>query len=430
VRRSPLLPIFLVVLVDVLGFTIVYPLLPFYAEKFGASPLVATTLVSVYALCSLFSTPVIGRLSDQFGRRRLLLISQAGTCAGFLVLASSNGLFMLFLGRILDGLTAGNLSTAQAYISDHTEPQNRAKAFGMIGIAFGSGFFFGPAMAGWLSGYSLHMPFVVAACLSAGSMICSFTLLEPGAPKLARAAGAPEAAAPAGPGGKRPGLFDLATYLEYFKRPGLGSLYLQFFLYLFAFSAFMSGFALFAERRFTTADGRPWTATQVGYLFAYTGFLGIVLQGGLLGRLVKRFGEARLALAGFIAIVIAYLVLGFIGTLVWLVLVSTISAFGNGVLRPVLTSELTQRVGRHEQGVALGISGSLSSLAMTLAPPTGGSLLNHHALVAWTLVPATAAALGLIVALVSRSKRNGTVPVAVVVGPDARSVDAQRAGER
>src|SRR6185369_5267077 len=106
-RRSPLLPIFLVVLVDVLGFTIVYPLLPFYAEKFGAGPLVATTLVSVYAFCSLISTPIIGRLSDQFGRRRLLLLSQAGTCAGFVVLGFSNALWMVFLGRILDGITAG-----------------------------------------------------------------------------------------------------------------------------------------------------------------------------------------------------------------------------------------------------------------------------------------------------------------------------------
>src|SRR5512144_375137 len=135
VRRSPLLPIFLVVLVDVLGLTIVYPLLPFYAEHFGASPLVATPLVSVYALCSLFSTPVIGRLSDQFGRRRLLLLSQAGTCAGFIMLGYSEYLWMVFAGRILDGITAGNLSLAQAYISDHSEPENRAKAFGVIGIA-------------------------------------------------------------------------------------------------------------------------------------------------------------------------------------------------------------------------------------------------------------------------------------------------------
>ncbi len=421
-RRSPLLPIFLVVLVDVLGFTIVYPLLPFYAEHFHATPLIATTLVSVYALCSLIATPVIGRLSDQFGRRRLLLLSQAGTCAGFIVLGNADALWMVFLGRILDGITAGNLSTAQAYISDHTEPQNRAKAFGIIGIAFGIGFFFGPALAGWLSGYGLHVPFLVAACLSAGSMICTYTLLEPGTPGSRDASALPEAKL-TGPGGERPGLFDLAVYLEYFRRPGLGALYLQFFLFTFSFSAFMSGFALFAERRFTTSNGLPWTAREVGFMFAYSGFLGIILQGGLLGRLVKRLGEVRLALAGFVAIVIAYIVLGFAETLAVLLVVATISAFGNGVLRPVITSELTQKVGRHEQGIALGISGSLSSLAMTLAPPTGGSLLDQHWLVAWTLVPATAAALGLIVALIHRSNRTGprvVAPEGSAAAPDAR----------
>ena len=401
----PLLIIFLTIFVNLVGFGIIIPLLPFYAEHFGASPLVATTLVSVYALCSLFSTPVIGRLSDQFGRRRLLLISQAGTCAGFLVLGFSEALWMVFLGRILDGLTAGNLSTAQAYISDHTRPENRARAFGMIGIAFGIGFFFGPALAGWLSGYGLHWPFVVAACLSAGSMICTYTLLEPGA-----AVTAETSAVPVAPGGKRPAVFDLSTYLEYFRRPGLGALYLQFFLFTFSFSAFMSGFALFAERQFRTSDGHWWTSREVGYLFAYSGFLGIILQGGLIGRLVKRFGEAPLALAGFVAAVVAYAVLGFTSTLPMLILVTTIAAFGHGVLRPVITSEITQQVGRHEQGVALGISGSLSSLAMTLAPPTGGSLLQQHWLVAWTLVPATAAALGLVAALVTRARRRAAPP--------------------
>lgn len=400
-KRSPLLPIFLVVLVDVLGFTIVYPLLPFYAEKFGATPLVATTLVSVYAACSLLSTPVIGRLSDQYGRRRLLLISQAGTCAGFLVLGFSEALWMVFLGRILDGLTAGNLSTAQAYISDHTKPENRAKAFGMIGIAFGVGFTFGPALAGWLQGYGLHWPFVVAACLSAGSMVCSYTLLEPGVTTA-------NPAAPAGPGGRRPAVFDLRVYLDFFRRPGLGALYLQFFLFTFSFSAFMSGFALFAERRFT------WTAREVGFLFTYSGFLGIILQGGLIGRLVKRFGEPGLALAGFASIAVAYVVLGFTMVVPMLIAVTTLAAFGNGVVRPVVTSEITQQVGRHEQGTAIGISGSLNSLAMTIAPPIGGSLITLASaggaveqgwLVAWTLVPATAAAVGLAASLVTRSRK-------------------------
>lgn len=390
-KRSPLLPIFLVVLVDVLGFTIVYPLLPFYAEKFGATPLIATTLVSVYALCSLLSTPVIGRLSDQFGRRRLLLLSQAGTFIGFLVLGFSQALWMLFLGRVLDGVTAGNLSIAQAYISDHTEPQNRTKAFGIIGIAFGIGFTFGPGMAGILSKYGEHVPFLVAAGLSVGSMVCSYTLLEPGVPAKA-------AAEAGGPAGQRPGLFDIGTYLEFFGRPGLGSLYLQFFLFCFSFTAFMSGFALFAERRFA------WTAREVGYMFMYSGFLGVILQGGILGRLVKKMGEAKLALAGFIAAVAAYATLGFSQTVAMLIVAATIAAFGNGVLRPVITSELSQRIGRHEQGVAIGITGSLNSLAMIVAPPIGGALINQHWLFAWTLVPGAAAVLGLTIALATRSQ--------------------------
>jgi DHA1 family tetracycline resistance protein-like MFS transporter len=418
-KRSPLLPIFLVVLVDVLGFTIVYPLLPFYAEHFHATPLIATTLVSVYALCSLFSTPVIGRLSDKYGRRRLLLISQAGTCAGFLVIGFAQGLWMLFLGRILDGLTAGNLSTAQAYISDHTRPENRARAFGLIGIAFGVGFSLGPALAGSLSHYGLHgavpegqtgeLPFLVAAGLSVISMICSYTLLEPGV-----TAPAAPGDAVAAPGGKRPAVFDLSLYLAYFRRPGLGLLYLQFFLFTFSFSAFMSGFALFAERRFVTGDGHFWTSREVGYLFAYSGVLGIILQGGLLGRLVKRFGEPRLALAGFATMIVAYVALGLTATVALLLVVTTIAAFGTGVARPVLTSEISQQAGRQEQGVALGISGSLNSLSMTIAPPIGGSLLglagpvehiDQRWLVAWTLVPATAAAIGLVAALVARKRR-------------------------
>lgn len=127
-QRSPLLPIFLIVLVDVLGFTIVIPLLALYAEKFGATPLVATLIVSCYAVSSLISTPLIGKLSDAYGRRPLLLISQAGTFAGFVILGAADALWMVFVGRILDGLTAGNLSIAQAYISDHTKPENRSKA--------------------------------------------------------------------------------------------------------------------------------------------------------------------------------------------------------------------------------------------------------------------------------------------------------------
>ncbi|MBV8759990.1 MAG: MFS transporter [Deltaproteobacteria bacterium] len=463
-QRSPLLPIFLIVLVDVLGFTIVIPLLAYYAEHFGASPLVATTLVSCYAVCSLISTPIIGNLSDRFGRKPLLLISQAGTCAGFLMLAYSSSLWMVFVGRILDGITAGNLSTAQAYISDHTKPENRAKAFGVIGVAFGLGFMVGPAIGAELGKHGLHLPFIAAASLSALSMLATYTLLPTGAPVIE---GAQDAAAL--PGGKRPSAFDIATYTDYFRRPGLGALYAQFFLFTFAFSCFTSGMALFAERRFyaerdmkrvgetctftpemdldtrTTPrgyvleDGKPiehgqwrvvnkqaieltgpacasltpttkveahvpWGVREVGLLFTYAGFLGILLQGGLIGRLVKKYGEYRLGVAGFLSLVVGYALLGMTFALPMLLGVAALNSFGNGVLRPVITSRITQAVGRHEQGVALGISGSLSSLAMSMAPPTGGSLLDGNHLLAWALVPATVALIGLVATLVTRPR--------------------------
>jgi len=391
-QRSPLLPIFLIVLVDVLGFTIVIPLLGLYAEKFGASKLVATTIVSVYAVCSLVSTPIIGRLSDRFGRRPLLLVSQAGTCAGFLVLGNATALWMVFAGRILDGITAGNLSTAQAYISDHTAPENRAKAFGVIGVAFGIGFMFGPWLGGWLGDrYNMHTPFLLSACLSALSILCTWTLL----PREKPVEGDVPKAQVVGPGGTRPSLFDISVYTEYFRRHGLGAVYLQFFLFTFSFSCFTSGFALFAEARF------GWGAHQTGYMFAYGGLLGIILQGGLIGRLVKKLGEIKLALAGFIAAVIAYVLMGFAYSIALILITATINSFGNGVLRPVLTSRITQLVGRHEQGIALGISGSLSSLAMTLAPPSGGLMLNHDSTMGWAFVAAGAALLGLIAAIQS-----------------------------
>jgi MFS family permease len=395
--RSPLLPIFLIVLVDVLGFTIVIPLLGLYAEKFDASPLVATTIVAVYAACSFVSTPIIGNLSDRYGRKPLLVISQLGTCAGFLMIGFSSALWMLFVGRILDGITAGNLSTAQAYIADHTKPEDRAKALGVIGVAFGIGFMIGPAIAGVLGDYGVRtigdVPFLLAAGLSATSVVLTLTLLPAEKPPQQ------DAAADAMPGGRRPGPFDIATYATYFRRPGLGALYAQFFIFTFAFTCFNGGFALFAERQF------GWTAREVGYLFAYAGLLGIVLQGGLIGRLVKRYGEVKLAVAGFAAAAIGYALVGFAYPVWPIVVVATINGFGTGVLRPVLTSRITKAVGRHEQGVALGISGSLSSLAMVMSPPSDGALLDQGWTVAWALVPASVATIGFVVAAATSRAR-------------------------
>src|SRR5678809_980453 len=175
-KKSPLLSIFLIVLVDVLGLTIILPLLPFYAESLGATPRVVGLLVSAYAICQLLAGPPLGHLSDRIGRRPVLLVSQIGTCIGFLILAYAHTLWLVFLARIIDGLTAGNLTVAQAYIADVTDVQKRTKSFGMIGIAFGIGFLIGPGITGFLAQFGNTYPIFAAAGLSFTSILCTYSV--------------------------------------------------------------------------------------------------------------------------------------------------------------------------------------------------------------------------------------------------------------
>ncbi len=398
-KRSPLLPIFLIVLVDVLGLTIVLPLLPFYAERFGATPMQAGLLTSVYAACQLVSGPLLGRLSDRTGRKPLLLVSQFGTFLGFILLARSSALWMVFLSRVIDGSTAGNLSLAQAYIADVTAPKDRAKSFALIGIAFGLGFLVGPAASGLLEhAYGGAAPAYLAAALSATSILCTATLLARNPP---RPPGFVEE--PALPGGKRLALLDWGSYAGYFRRPQLARLLAQFFCFALAFAAFTSGFALYAERRLTWHD-RAFSPREVGFVFAYAGLLGIILQGGLIGRLVKRFGERPLIVSGFISAMLGYGLLATLGFLTTtnatalgvLAVAATVQSYGSGVLRPTLTSLITQSVRRDEQGTILGLNQSLMSVAQIVSPAIGGALISQGLLGVWALWPASLALLGIL----------------------------------
>jgi MFS transporter, DHA1 family, tetracycline resistance protein len=393
VNRSPILPIFLIVLVDVLGLTIILPLLPFYAEKLGASATVVGMLISSYALCQLIAGPILGKMSDHMGRKPLLIVSQIGTLIGFLILAAAGSLWMVFLSRIIDGLTAGNLSLAQAYIADVTTAENRAKSFGVIGIAFGIGFLIGPGISGFLAQFGYVYPILAAAFLSASSIVCTSTLLPKAEPHTE--------VADAGPGGRRLNILDWKAYAEYFARPKLGRLLWQFFFFAFSFALFISGFALYAQRRYTL-HGHPFGAKEVGYVFAWVGFLGLIIQGGLVGRLVKLLGERTLVWTGFAISALGYGLLAWTRTIAGLLGASTINSC-SGVLRPAVTSLITQQAGRREQGVVLGLTQSITSVSQIVAPIIAGSLIDHGQLGAWALATAGVAFLGMLASLPGRA---------------------------
>ena len=385
--RSPLLAIFLIVAVDVLGLTIMIPLLPFYAEKLGATPTQVGWLIGVYAACQLVSGPLLGRMSDWTGRKPLLLVSQAGTLAGFLIMAFAPSLWVVFVARMIDGATAGNLSLAQAYISDVTRPEERAKSFGVIGIAFGMGFLIGPAISGYLAKFDYRYPIFAAAALSFTSILSTAFLLPAVKSGNAQASG---------PGGRRLSLLQWGEYARYFRDPGIATLLYEFLSFAFAFAMFTAGFPMFAERRLTW-HGVPFGPEQVGFTWALAGFLGIFLQGPALGKLVKKFGEAALNRVGFGAYAASYLLLAFCYSIPVLIAATFASALGS-LVRPTLTSMITQAAPREEQGVILGLTQSLTSIAQISGPPLAGFLIQQGLLSGWGLVASAVALVGFLLA--------------------------------
>lgn len=382
-KPSPLLSIFIIILVDILGLTLIIPLLPFYAESLGASPFIVGSLVTVYALCQFLAGPVLGRLSDRIGRKPVLMLSQVGTLAGFLLLASSKSLFMVFLARIIDGLTAGNISVAQAYITDVTEPTKRSTAFGLVGIAFGVGFMIGPGISGFLAQYDFDYPIYAAAVLSAMSILTTWALLPSGKTQAAHADGAPS---------------ELTSAFAALRRPKLSPLLWQYLLFAFGFTLFFSGFALFAERRLTI-HGMAFGPKEVGYVLAFMGVAGAVVQGGLIKRLVERLGEPKLLRIGFVSMIIALTILGISNHLAVLALSILLLALGTALLRPSLLSLISQTINQADQGRVMGITTSLQSVAQILAPLLSGYMIQHLLLSSWAFAGAAFSGAGLFMVL-------------------------------
>jgi DHA1 family tetracycline resistance protein-like MFS transporter len=366
-KRSPLVVIFTTVFIDLVGFGIVIPVLPFYAEgtRFNATPRTVGLLFASYSVMQLIFSPILGRLSDKHGRRPVLLISIIGTGIGFLILGFANTLLLLFVGRILDGITGGNISTAQAYIADITTKENRAKGMGLIGAAFGLGFVFGPAIGGILTRWGVEVPFLFAAGLCfANALLLYFTL-----PETVTADHPARVSAARGRG--------LAHLIESLKNPRLGFVLIIYFLFIVAFSIMTTAFSLYTMFRF------GYDAQHTGYLFAYVGILAVIVQGGLIGRLVKRFGELPLVVVGAFLFAGSLFAVPFVGPqaggLVALLVGGGLFSIGNSLSAPSLTSLASKSVGPAEQGSVLGVTQSVASLARAVGPALA-ALLIHSAI--------------------------------------------------
>lgn len=361
-KRSPLLIIFITVFIDLVGFGIVIPVLPYYVEgtKFNGSARMVGLLFASYSIMQFVFTPVLGRLSDKYGRRPILLISLIGTSVGFLILGFATTLWMLFLGRIIDGISGGNISTAQAYIADITKPEDRAKGMGLIGAAFGLGFTFGPAIGGILSRWSISLPFVFAGCMALANAVLLYFML----PETVTREHPARASAAAG---RR-----LGQLLAAFKQRRLAFVLAIYFLFIVAFSIMTTSFALFTMYRF------GYDAAHNGYLFMYVGILGVVIQGGLIGRLVKAFGEMRLIIIGALLFATSLFAIPFTGPqtgLLTLLAVGALFAVGNGLATPSLTALASKSVGPGEQGSVLGVTQSAGSLARAVGPSIQAALI-------------------------------------------------------
>ena len=363
-KRSPLVVIFTTVFIDLVGFGIVIPVLPFYAEgtRFNATPRTVGFLFASYSIMQLIFSPILGRLSDKHGRRPVLLISIIGTGIGFLFLGFATTLWMLFVGRILDGITGGNISTAQAYIADITTKEDRAKGMGLLGAAFGLGFIFGPAIGGILSQWGVAVPFLFAAGLCfANATLLYFTL-----PETVTADHPARTSAAGGRG--------LSQLVQSLRQPRLGFVLIIYFMFIVAFSIMTTTFSLYTMFRF------GYDAKHNGYLFAYVGILAVIIQGGLIGRLVKRFGGLPLVIVGALFFAASLFAVPFVGPnaggLLALLIGGGIFSVGNSLATPSLTSLASKSAGRGEQGGVLGVTQSIASLARAVGPALAAFLIH------------------------------------------------------
>jgi DHA1 family tetracycline resistance protein-like MFS transporter len=353
IKNPALLIIFLTIFIDLMGFSIIIPILPFYAKEYGADAFHIGLLGAAFSGMQFVFTPIWGRVSDRIGRRPIILFSLAGTAVSHFFFALSGSLFLLYVSRILAGIAGASVATAMAYISDVTSEEDRASGMGLVGAAFGLGFIFGPAIAGVLSPYGYSVPLFFASGLSLLAFgLAWFKLPESTTEEIRQRS--------------RTEPLNFSKLLDAVRLPNVGLLFLIFFTVTLSFANVTTVFALFTEFRF------GYGVKENGYIFAFIGIISATIQGGMIGPLVKRFGERRLIQFSIFLLSLSFLGLMIPGNLfVFMIMVAAMS-IGLGIHNPTVVTLLSKSTPSEKQGGILGINQSLASLARVLGPLWGG----------------------------------------------------------
>lgn len=363
-NKRVLLPLFLVVVIDAMGMGILLPLLPFYAKHFNASDAVVGLLFASFSVCQLIAGPILGKSSDRFGRKFVLIFSQLGSFLSFLLLANASSLAMLFLARILTGFTSGNISVAIAYAIDSSSTSRRKQAIGIIGAAIGVGMVFGPSLSAFGARWGLQAPIWIAVGLSLLSLLVNIIFLPKSAPK-------------------QPSATRSKANSGWLKQPAVVSVLAILLLFYLTQGLTMSGLALFLSERFTI-NGHPFGQKEVAWVFILTGIMNIVVQMGLLRTLGEWFSDAKLSIIALLLMAISYFCLSFIGVASTLFIVLAVSSFGAALVRPILSSILSTAVPDEHQGLAMGVNQSIMAVANIIGPIISGELLETKSYGLWS----------------------------------------------
>jgi DHA1 family tetracycline resistance protein-like MFS transporter len=364
-RKASLAVLFLTVFIDLIGFGMVIPFLSFYAREYGASGIKVGAVVGIYSIMQFFFAPVWGRLSDRVGRRPVILISLTASCTGYLLFAFTHSLAVLFASRVIAGIGGANIGTAQAYIADTTSPENRAKGMGLIGAAFGLGFILGPPMSIVLAEVGAKfglagnvLPGLVAAGLSFTAFLIALSVLAESKPKDLV------------PRSRVPPQFDRRLWREIASRPLLASVMLALFLTLLAVAGMEVTVTLHGRDRFHFGQ------RAIGILFVFMGVIVATIQGGIIGRIVKRVGEHGAIVIGAVSFTIGFMLVPSVWRVPWLYVVAFLIAIGQGLSYPSLTALLSKIAPEDERGSLLGMATSIGSLARFLGPLLSGYLYD------------------------------------------------------